>query len=70
MGEDLIPHIFEDCHEGLSTQEADIRLVKYGRNELPEKNTPGWLIFLMSLGPDADRTLGRHHHRVRAHQLA
>ena len=31
--------------KGLSTQEAEELLSKYGRNELPEKITPKWLIF-------------------------
>ena len=50
--DDLIPHIHPDNHEGLSSEEAEIRLQKYGRNSLPEKVTPGWLIFLKCLwGP-------------------
>lgn len=52
MGEDLIVHLMPDNHTGLTSQEAAIRLEKYGRNELPEKITPGWLIFLQCLwGP-------------------
>ena len=30
---------------GLSTHEAEVRLAKYGRNELPEKHIPKWYIF-------------------------
>jgi len=39
--------ILEDfpISKGLSTAEADELLAKYGRNELPEKITPKWLIF-------------------------
>jgi H+-transporting ATPase len=41
-----------DNHIGLSTDEAIIRLEKYGRNELAEKSTPGWVIFARCLwGP-------------------
>lgn len=37
---------------GLTSAEAEERLLKYGRNELPEKHTPGWVIFLKCLwGP-------------------
>lgn len=35
--------------EGLSTEQADDLLAQYGRNELPEKVTPKWLIFLSLL---------------------
>lgn len=31
--------------KGLTSQEAEVLLQKYGRNELPEKITPKWLIF-------------------------
>lgn len=31
--------------EGLTTSQAEELLVKYGRNELPEKVTPKWLLF-------------------------
>jgi len=34
---------------GLTTAEAEIRLTKYGRNELPEKIIPKWYIFLSQL---------------------
>lgn len=37
---------FELNFKGLTTAEAEERLLKYGRNELPEKNDPKWLIFL------------------------
>ncbi|ORC92747.1 proton motive P-type ATPase 2 [Trypanosoma theileri] len=38
--------------KGLTTAEAEELLAKYGRNELPEKKTPGWLIFVRNLwGP-------------------
>ena len=33
-------------HIGLTSAEAEERLIKYGRNELPEKIDPKWLIFL------------------------
>ena len=33
-------------HVGLTSAEAEERLIKYGRNELPEKIDPKWLIFL------------------------
>jgi len=33
-------------HEGLTSAEAAERLIKYGRNELPETRDPKWLIFL------------------------
>lgn len=35
--------------KGLSTAEAERLLAKYGRNELVEKHTPKWLIFLQQL---------------------
>jgi H+-transporting ATPase len=35
--------------KGLSTAEAEELLAKYGRNELPEKITPKWLIFVRLL---------------------
>src|SRR3989338_2858744 len=51
-GDDMIPHIHPDNHDGLSSEEAKIRLEKYGKNTLPEKITPGWVIFLKCLwGP-------------------
>ncbi|KAG5508107.1 hypothetical protein GH5_07166 [Leishmania sp. Ghana 2012 LV757] len=38
--------------KGLTTEEAEELLNKYGRNELPEKKTPSWLIYLRGLwGP-------------------
>ncbi|CAJ1007459.1 putative Cation transporter/ATPase, N-terminus, partial [Leishmania naiffi] len=38
--------------KGLTTEEAEELLAKYGRNELPEKRTPSWLIYLRGLwGP-------------------
>ncbi|KAH9589398.1 hypothetical protein LSM04_008094 [Trypanosoma melophagium] len=38
--------------KGLTTAEAEELLAKYGRNELPEKKTPSWLIFVRNLwGP-------------------
>jgi magnesium-transporting ATPase (P-type) len=37
---------FEFNHEGLTSAEAAIRLAKYGRNEITEKVTPKWLLFL------------------------
>jgi H+-transporting ATPase len=43
---------YPDNHDGLSSAEAAARLAQYGRNELPEKSTPGWIIFLKCLwGP-------------------
>eukprot|EP00388_Colpodella_angusta_P042116 GDKK01055288.1.p1 GENE.GDKK01055288.1~~GDKK01055288.1.p1 ORF type:complete len:916 (+),score=222.07 GDKK01055288.1:49-2796(+) len=37
---------------GLTQEEADRRLIQYGRNELPEKHTSGFIIFLRCLwGP-------------------
>lgn len=35
--------------EGLTTQEAELLLQKYGRNELPENKIPLWYIFLQLL---------------------
>ena len=32
--------------KGLTSEEAEELLLKYGRNELPEKVTPKWLVFL------------------------
>lgn len=34
---------------GLTTAQAEVLLAKYGKNELPEKITPKWLIFLQLL---------------------
>jgi H+-transporting ATPase len=51
MGGDQIVHIHPDSH-GLTSAEAAARLLQYGKNELPEKTTPGWVIFLRCLwGP-------------------
>ena len=45
--DDLLPP-----SKGLTTAEAEELLVKYGRNELQEKSTPGWVIFLRCMwGP-------------------
>jgi Cation transporter/ATPase, N-terminus len=47
-----VPDDFEFNHVGLTTAEAEARLAKYGRNELPEKVDPKWLIFVRLLwGP-------------------
>eukprot|EP00595_Chromulina_sp_UTEXLB2642_P003247 CAMPEP_0196763184 /NCGR_PEP_ID=MMETSP1095-20130614/3616_1 /TAXON_ID=96789 ORGANISM="Chromulina nebulosa, Strain UTEXLB2642" /NCGR_SAMPLE_ID=MMETSP1095 /ASSEMBLY_ACC=CAM_ASM_000446 /LENGTH=723 /DNA_ID=CAMNT_0042115873 /DNA_START=42 /DNA_END=2210 /DNA_ORIENTATION=- len=35
--------------KGLTTAEAEKRLLEYGRNELEDKKTPKWLIFLQQL---------------------
>ena len=40
---------FEFNHIGLTTNEATIRLEKYGLNQLPEKKTPKWYIFASQL---------------------
>jgi len=37
---------FEFNEKGLSSEEAAKRLEQYGRNELPEKKDPLWLVFL------------------------
>jgi H+-transporting ATPase len=37
---------FEFNFKGLTSEEAAVRLEKYGKNELPEKVTPKWLLFL------------------------
>lgn len=37
---------FEFNDDGLTSAEAEERLAKYGRNELPEKVTPKWLLFV------------------------
>eukprot|EP00899_Mesostigma_viride_P020054 jgi/Mesvir1/2804/Mv13910-RA.2 len=36
----------EEVMDGLSSEEAAIRLKQYGRNELPEKVTPKWKLFV------------------------
>lgn len=41
--EDFVPS------DGLTSLEAEKLLLKYGRNELPEKKTPKWLIFCQQL---------------------
>jgi H+-transporting ATPase len=52
MGGEDFTIAFPDNHSGLTSAEAAARLVQYGRNELPEKSTPGWIIFLRCLwGP-------------------
>ena len=35
--------------EGLTSSEAALLMAKYGRNELAEKHTPKWLVFLSQL---------------------
>jgi H+-transporting ATPase len=40
---------FVYSHTGLTTQEAEARLLKHGRNELPEKVIPKWYIFVSQL---------------------
>jgi magnesium-transporting ATPase (P-type) len=40
------PGDFVFNHKGLTSEEAEARLLEYGRNELPEKVDPKWLIFL------------------------
>lgn len=37
---------FEFNHVGLTSSEATKRIEQYGKNELPEKVTPKWLVFL------------------------
>eukprot|EP00672_Neobodo_designis_P023281 CAMPEP_0174849236 /NCGR_PEP_ID=MMETSP1114-20130205/14320_1 /TAXON_ID=312471 /ORGANISM="Neobodo designis, Strain CCAP 1951/1" /LENGTH=46 /DNA_ID= /DNA_START= /DNA_END= /DNA_ORIENTATION= len=46
MGEETIEIQYADNHDGLTSAEAAARLKQFGRNELPEKTTPGWVIFL------------------------
>lgn len=36
-------------HVGLTSAEAEELLQKYGKNELPEKVTPKWLLFLQQV---------------------
>jgi magnesium-transporting ATPase (P-type) len=51
-GDEEITIVYPDNHDGLSSAEAAARLEKYGRNELAEKSTPGWVIFARCLwGP-------------------
>jgi H+-transporting ATPase len=40
---------FVYSHTGLTTKEAEERLLKHGRNELPEKKIPKWYIFVSQL---------------------
>ena len=40
---------FVYSHSGLSTAEAEQGILKYGRNELPEKVIPKWYIFVSQL---------------------
>ena len=40
---------FTFSHNGLTSEEATIRLKKFGRNELPEKKIPKWYIFVSQL---------------------
>jgi H+-transporting ATPase len=48
----VIAREFPDNHDGLTTAQAEERLAEYGRNELPTKKTPSWLIFIRGLwGP-------------------
>ena len=48
----IISQLFPDNHDGLTSAEAASRLETYGPNELPEKSTPGWIIFVKCLyGP-------------------
>ena len=44
--EDGTPFVYAP-HNGLPEGEAKALLAKWGPNELPEKKTPKWLIFLM-----------------------
>eukprot|EP00475_Leptophrys_vorax_P025000 TRINITY_DN3479_c0_g2_i1.p1 TRINITY_DN3479_c0_g2~~TRINITY_DN3479_c0_g2_i1.p1 ORF type:complete len:987 (+),score=347.54 TRINITY_DN3479_c0_g2_i1:157-2961(+) len=41
-----LPDDFVFNHEGLTSNEAEKRLERYGRNELPEKVIPKWYIFV------------------------
>jgi H+-transporting ATPase len=51
MAEHVEPQLLPPSH-GLTTQEAEELLAIHGRNELPEKTTPGWVIFVRCLwGP-------------------
>eukprot|EP00475_Leptophrys_vorax_P036534 TRINITY_DN618_c0_g1_i1.p1 TRINITY_DN618_c0_g1~~TRINITY_DN618_c0_g1_i1.p1 ORF type:complete len:1011 (+),score=340.86 TRINITY_DN618_c0_g1_i1:202-3033(+) len=44
--DDTLPDDFVFNHEGLTSAEAEKRLERYGRNELPEKIIPKWYIFI------------------------
>ena len=46
LDEGEVPDDFVLNHDGLTSEEAAQLLEKYGRNELPEKITPKWLIFI------------------------
>jgi H+-transporting ATPase len=49
---DQPPPLLPPNHEGLTSARAAELLEQYGRNELPEKSTPGWVIFMRCLwGP-------------------
>lgn len=41
--------VFVYNHHGLTTQEANSLIEKYGKNELPEKEVPKWYIFVSLL---------------------
>ena len=41
-----LPDDFVFNHTGFTTEEAEELLIKYGKNELPDKTDPKWLIFL------------------------
>jgi H+-transporting ATPase len=41
-----VPDDFEYNHTGFTSEEAAELLIKYGKNELPDRTTPKWLIFL------------------------
>lgn len=44
--DETMPDDFAYSHEGLTSDEAEKRLQRYGRNELPEKVIPKWYIFI------------------------
>lgn len=58
MSEEDLEKVFEDKegfeppddfvfnHTGFTTEEAEELLIKYGKNELPDKSDPKWLVFL------------------------
>jgi len=43
---------------GITTAKADELILQYGKNELPEKVTPKWLVFLKLLWPFTNRKAG------------